>query len=381
MTGAVNRLLDGLVRPELPLLGLPRSAFQVCGFTGLVACVGVVAGLAYYLGLSVRVVALMSVTGATTFLAVAMAGKWIAGRIQLVFYRQAVAILAAVAGLLVWLDEPLLRYLDLSALGLTTFLVFGRVGCLMVGCCHGKPAGFGVRYRPEHAAQGFSPLLVGVRLFPTQALEAVAALALTTLGVAVVVVGAAPGETLAIVVIGYAVIRFLIELARGDRFRPIVGGFSEAQWISVAAVVGILVLESIAVLPYRRSHVGVAVGLGFVVFFVLAWRYLSHAPRHRLLHPAHIHEIATALDQLAVPHRPGQPIVIATTSLGVQVSITRLASLAGMVEQVSISHRDGPISPENARVVIDLVLMLRGQARRHQIVPSRVGVFHLRLHP
>ncbi len=34
------------------------------------------------------------------------------------------------------------------------------------------------------------------------------------------------------IAVGYALSRFVIELTRGDRFRPVVGGFSEAQWIA-----------------------------------------------------------------------------------------------------------------------------------------------------
>ena len=42
------------------------------------------------------------------------------------------------------LELPVLPYLDLTCLGLGIFLVCGRQGCLMVGCCHGKPCGWGI---------------------------------------------------------------------------------------------------------------------------------------------------------------------------------------------------------------------------------------------
>src|SRR5439155_22019386 len=87
------------------------------------------------------------------------------------------------AALLLWLlGQPLLPYLDLTILGIGMFLACGRVGCLMVGCCHGRPHSWGVRYKQEHADAGFAPYYVGVRLFPIQAVESLWVLSIVIVG-------------------------------------------------------------------------------------------------------------------------------------------------------------------------------------------------------
>ncbi len=43
---------------------------------------------------------------------------------------------------------PIRRYLDIMAIGLMTALIFGRIGCLLNGCCYGKPTSlpWGIRF-------------------------------------------------------------------------------------------------------------------------------------------------------------------------------------------------------------------------------------------
>lgn len=103
------------------------------------------------------------------FLGMVMATKIITGEERLSYCDHEIVIMV-VAALFLWLThQPILFYLDITILGIGTFLFCGRIGCLMVGCCHGRPYHWGVCYRPEHAAVGFPPYYVGVRLFPIQA--------------------------------------------------------------------------------------------------------------------------------------------------------------------------------------------------------------------
>src|SRR5262245_46312353 len=212
MLAGVNRALDGFVRPEVPILGAPRSAFQVCGFTGWIVCCAVALALAWYTGASLWITATLLLTGSLAFLATAAITKAVTGVAGLGFYHHAIAIMAAGVGALALLDVPVLPYLDLLAVALATALCFGRVGCLMAGCCHGKPAHLGVRYRDEHVACGFPHVLVGVRLFPTQALEAALTLALAVSAGAVIASNAPPGTACVMIAVVYAAGRFLLEL-------------------------------------------------------------------------------------------------------------------------------------------------------------------------
>jgi prolipoprotein diacylglyceryltransferase len=57
-----------------------------------------------------------------------------------------------VAAAFLWLlheHEPIIPYLDVTILVIGIFLVCGRIGCLMVGCCHGKPHRWGVLLLPR----------------------------------------------------------------------------------------------------------------------------------------------------------------------------------------------------------------------------------------
>jgi hypothetical protein len=139
--------------------------------------------LVTYLGLSPLVLVWLVLTAVLTFLALAMVTKIITGEENLIYYHHEIAVMVVAACLLNLLYQPVLPYLDITILGLGTFLAFGRVGCLMVGCCHGRPHGRGVCYRAEHAAAGFTPYLVGVRLFPIQAVESVWVFSIVVVGV------------------------------------------------------------------------------------------------------------------------------------------------------------------------------------------------------
>jgi len=83
----------------------------------------------------------------------------------------------------------------------------GRIGCLMAGCCYGKPSKWGVIYKagtPANNAYGAE------KLFPVPIAEAVFLMILFF----IVLARRKKGAT--IYLIGYAVIRFLLEFLRGD---------------------------------------------------------------------------------------------------------------------------------------------------------------------
>ncbi|HEY6034607.1 MAG TPA: prolipoprotein diacylglyceryl transferase family protein, partial [Kofleriaceae bacterium] len=120
--------------------------------------------------------------------------------------------------------------LDLVVLGIGIFLVFGRLGCHSVACCHGT-LGRGVTYGPPHVAVGFFRRWSGRSLWPVQLAEAIASAVLVAVGLAA---SAEPGRAALVYAVGYAVVRFALELVRGDALRPYARGLSEAQWVAAA---------------------------------------------------------------------------------------------------------------------------------------------------
>lgn len=105
---------------------------------------------------------------------------------------------------------------------------FGRVGCLLAGCCYGMEytGTFSISF-PEGSFPGTA------ERFPVQLL---AALSLWTLAAALFVISRTPLRHLGpwLYLFDYALLRFLMEFLRGDAQRGIIAGMSLAQWISLA---------------------------------------------------------------------------------------------------------------------------------------------------
>jgi len=117
--------------------------------------------------------------------------------------------------------------LDLIALALAVTQCIGRIGCLHAGCCHGRPARFGIRYGEGEVAAHWE----GARVIPVQALESIA-LAI----IAIVTARSIGNGAIVVYAISYACVRFATELLRGDARRHFLR-LSEAQWICVATMV------------------------------------------------------------------------------------------------------------------------------------------------
>ena len=163
------------------------------------------------------------------FIVVVTVATALKGREWIVFYQTTAAGVVAVALLGLATGGSVWRQLDVAVLGIGMFLVFGRLGCFHVACCHGIPSRRGVAYGDEHVAVGFWRRWKGRTLVPVQLVESVGSAVLV--GVALLV-SSVPGR--AALATGYALLRFALELFRGDPVRPFARGLSEAQWFAIA---------------------------------------------------------------------------------------------------------------------------------------------------
>jgi hypothetical protein len=104
------------------------SSFHFFGVTGFLCgtALGVFLAAATHLG--VGTILLMSLTGAAVFLLLAIGVKIITGEESIVYYHHEIAILVTCSIVLKLMHEPVLPYLDISILGVATFLAFGRIG-------------------------------------------------------------------------------------------------------------------------------------------------------------------------------------------------------------------------------------------------------------
>jgi hypothetical protein len=329
------------------------------------------------------------VSALLTFVVLVAATKIATGEERIIYYHHEIAVMATTAALLKLLHQPVTRYLEVTLLGIGMFLSCGRVGCLMVGCCHGRPARWGIRYRQEHAAAGFAPYLVGIRLFPIQAVESLWVLCVVAVGSSFVWMGRPPGTVLAWYTIAYGTGRFCFEFARGDADRPHLWGFSEAQWISLLLLIIVVWAESFGRLPFQAWHVVAFLSLIVTMASVAVARRFDRRGRYQLLHPHHLSEVARAIALFdgATDSGSGSPgrsvapdrLPIACTSLGIQISGGRVECDGTLVRHYAISRRSGAISKEYAATLSGLILRLSRSPTSHQVVGRGRGVFHLLL--
>ena len=135
---------------------------------------------------------------------------------------------------------------DLVAPGIALGHVVGRFGCLLAGCCYGRPTSvpWAITFtNPLAAGNVGTPL--DVPLHPTQLYDAGAELAILALLLATERKGQPfAGRTFWLYVLLYGLSRFVIEFYRGDE-RGMLGPLSTSQVVSLVAV-------PLAVVMWRR---------------------------------------------------------------------------------------------------------------------------------
>jgi hypothetical protein len=347
-------------------------SFQVCGATGLLLATALALALTAHAGLSQAVVAGLVATGLITFLVLAMATKVLTGNETLIYYHHEIAILLCAAAVLSAFGLPVLPYLDLNALWLGVFLSCGRGGCLMVGCCHGRPHHWGVRYSEEHAAEGFPACYVGVRLFPVQALEALVVLSIVAAGAWQFLHDRPAGTVLSTYVVTYSAARIWLEELRGDGARPYWGRFSEAQWTSLLLIAGVLFGEWQGRLPWSGWHFATGLGAAVSMLVLAGTRRADHA----VLHPRHASEVADIIKRLAASEGRGVPVGRTSQSIGISTqSLGRLRDAQAVL--YSLSRADRRLTPDEARALAGLIMNLACARSRPELRAGRHGVFHL----
>ena len=169
-----------------------------------------------------------------------------------VFYGGLIAAVAVGLWLVRRYKLPVWTTADLMAPGIALGHVVGRFGCLLAGCCYGRPTdvSWAITFTDPLAAQNVGTPL-GIPLHPTQLYDAGAELII--LGVLLFTERKGKpfaGRTFWLYLLLYAISRFIIEFYRGDPNRGTVfGGISTSQFVSLLLVPG-----SILMLWYLRRR-------------------------------------------------------------------------------------------------------------------------------
>jgi len=146
----------------------------------------------------------------------------------------------------------LLVWADCVAPSLCVGLAITRVGCFLGGCDFGRdwngpwavrfPAGSPASMQQAKLGLLPSGAMPSLPVHPTQLYESLAGIVLLVLVVAVLRRKLLAGHALAAFAMGYAVLRYLIEIVRADPGRGVVGPWSTSQFIAIATFMAALAL-------------------------------------------------------------------------------------------------------------------------------------------
>lgn len=138
------------------------------------------------------------------------------------------------------------KYFDLVMPSIALAQGFGRIGCLMAGCCYGIKTNspFSLVF-PDN---GYAP--AHVHLFPTQPVSSFLNFMNFFILVLISRHKKADGQVAGFYLIFYSIGRFIIEFFRGDLERGSIAGMSTSQFISIFLFifgVAILIIRSLSV--------------------------------------------------------------------------------------------------------------------------------------
>ncbi|MBR4682890.1 MAG: prolipoprotein diacylglyceryl transferase [Elusimicrobiaceae bacterium] len=147
-------------------------------------------------------------------------------------------LIVAVTALIYYMKKkglPILQTSDFIIVGLPLGHAFGRIGCFLAGCCHGRPTDmpWGVVFTDSHSL--VAPELLGVHIHPTQLYESLCNFILFFLLHKLYNRPHKNGTVLLAYVTCYSFVRFTLEFFRGDFRGGYWLGLSPSQLISLAA--------------------------------------------------------------------------------------------------------------------------------------------------
>jgi prolipoprotein diacylglyceryltransferase len=332
-------------------------AYAVFLLTGIVVAFAWSMVLIVLAGLDANVGLAMSGAILIGCLVFTLAVRVLTGNEQLVFYHYLFVGLSAALGTLWLANAPLLPYFDIVVCLASVLTGFGRIGCLMAGCCHGRPWRHGVVYGGAHAADGFPSQFVGIRLVPVQAMESAWSFVVAAVCSAVVLRADTPGMALALFGIAHPAGRFLLEFFRGDERYPELRGLTTAQWIAAAMIaITLAIARPWLLLPVVGMLVAIAI-----------W---TRRRADTLLAPSHVFEVIDA----AVRARDlGSIELPQVTSRGLRIT----GGAADGNLHYTVSSARAPLSPRVMMRLARLVKHASGLDRDCVVIPGQHGIFHI----
>lgn len=380
---SISGLMDKIVRPEVKIFGRRFSGYFCFVVAGLISAILLATTLTLIAGASVLVTFGMICLNVIILLTFAMATKIAWGFERYTFYHYMAMVLLCTPFLLRAFGQPVFPYLDILSLALILNLAVGRIGCFVVGCCHGQPCKWGVLYGKKHIHTTFTPFYLGVRLFPLQLLE-LALVMITVIAGSWMFLALPAGYAFSWVVISYGLERYILEFYRGDAGRPFLKGFSEAQWTSLVLMTIVVATELAGFIPFQWWHLIATAATLISMITIAVIRYNRAAPVHRIMNPNHIRELSELITNLSNDINQqsrtiarNQNIHVGCTSLGIQVSVGVLNNASSFIHHYSFSFKEKMMNTQTAGALAGLILNVWYPSCENELIDSKKGVYHL----
>ena len=374
----MSSLFDRFPQSELKLLGQLYPSYQVLGVLGVFTGFGLMVFLSILTELETAVTALLVLLSCLLFLAGVMVNKMFLGSERIALFEQLISVVLGAAGFLLLFHRPVLPYLDVLTIGLALFLAFGRMGCFMAGCCHGRPHRFGVHYGPDYEDAGLDTCYLSTRLFPIQLFEAVIHLLLTIIGTVILLSnGYTPGLILWGYLLSYGFSRFLLEFARGDTGRPYWKGLSVNQWIClslvwIGALAGSSGIPGWPLWPIVIAFLLTEIGLCQII--------IAHRNRGlNLYDPRPLLKVFRTFDDLEKLKLPDGKVALVTLFEGLYLGFSSYPGEKGREIHYSFKITNGSYRKLLVKKLAALAVTRHGCGCSRSLIPAEAGLFHLHL--
>ena len=361
------------------MFGQVFSAYKLFGFLGITVAFCWSLYVAALVKLSLFSAFAYWFMGIFIFLSLASLTKVIVGREYLSYYRYFICFIGLLVTLSYVLQEPILLSLDIFILGIGLLQAFGRIGCLMVGCCYGKPTFWGVSYRESHVQKGFPQYLADVRLIPVQAIESLLGFGIFLAGNIILIEASSPGCAAFFYLISYSIGRYFLDFLRGDPGRLYLWGFSEAQWTSLILTTTIVCLELLGILNSGKwSYITFVLLLSTTILVALKRWTLND--EWELLSPRHICEVAKFVKLtsfLSVRNLPISGAQSTLTYLRIKISFSAIYADSKKIDYYIVSKQGDSLSYSSAQKIVNLILQLKQAKGSIDFFEHSNGIFHL----
>lgn len=272
MSARFQALLDEFPRLRVSFLGRRMWSWNAWGMTGLILGTSLFLILTTHEAQEPLIAAMLVALNCVAMLLIQRISERLFGYVRGVLLEHLVPILVLNVLILGLGKLPVGAYLDRLIMGGTLFLMFGRIGCLSAGCCHGRPAVWGMHYSWliwKNAPTG----LRYVRLLPVQALESLLFAVLFGSELFLYIHPHQPGIIVTFFLAGYGAGRFCLEFLRGDA-RPYFLRLSEAQWTCLGLILSLAILWMLGV--SNASRLGL-IFCGSSLLIVAGMAFLARA--------------------------------------------------------------------------------------------------------